>query len=161
MRLLGAAMIISAFGGAGLAAALELEKRFRLLREAERITEHMRTEVCLRRRPLPEVLSALSEAFPRRFAGADRLERQLAEISFAELWRACIKKNTFPPEAETALIRLGEELTLGEPPERVFSRCQDDLGRLREQTREQKEKNARLYPAAGLALGCLLVIVLL
>lgn len=161
MRLLGAAMLIAACGGAGLGAARELERRCRLLRDMERVTARMRTEVCLRRLPLPEVLRVLSEAYPDRFAGAGRTAACLPDVAFGELWSACIKALALPPEAEEAMRLLGEELALGTEPEAAFDRCREELSRARSAAGEQKRERSKLYVTAGFSLGCLVAVALL
>ena len=160
MRLLGAVLVVCAFGGAGMAAVGELERRVRLLRDMELVTERMHTEVCLRLAPLPAVLRTMAKEWPRYFAGAESTADRLADVPFAELWSACVRRIGLPSEPETAMIRLGAALSEGEPPERAFAGCQAELARMRNRENERKEKNARLYLSAGLAFGCLVVIVL-
>ena len=161
MKLLGAMLVLIACGGAGTLAVQELEHRIRRLREAEELTLQMRREVCTHRLPLPEVIALLAEERPGRFAGTETLGEALADMPFAALWRTMMRTLGLPPEAERAMISLGEELSAGSPPEETFERCLSSLGTCLAQARESKEKNARLYLAASFAAGSLLVIVLL
>ena len=161
MRLLGAALVIGAFGGAGLAAVEEMERQLRLLREMERAVGLMRTEVCRRHTALPDMLAVLASEYPARFSGAEESGGRLSEQPFSELWESCVRRIELPAEAEQSLIRLGSELSGGFAPEDSFSHCTDELHRLIVQAAEKKNQNARLYLAGGAALGCMVVIVLL
>ena len=160
MRVLGAAMIIAAFGGAGLAASGELDRRFRLLRELKAAAERMRTLVCLDRLALPEALWELAKAYPTLFGATEEISSALGEASFPELWIACVERIAPPAEAASALRQLGEALLAGEEPTRVFERALGELSRAEEASRRRREQDLRLYPAVGLSLGCLLAIVL-
>ncbi len=161
MRALGAAMILAACGGAGWSAARDLDRQVRLLRDMGRAADRLRTEICLRRQPLPEAFRMLAVTYPAYFSGAEEAEKLFPELSFTELWRAAVRGIGLAEEAERALLGLVEDLAAGEPPEDAFDRCREELRRELALSEERRAKNARLYMAAGAALGSLVVIVLL
>ena len=66
-----------------------------------------------------------------------------------------------PLSAEQEMIELGISLSDGEPPERTFALCLKALEQLKDDYGRMLAKNGRLYPTAGFAVGCLIVILLL
>ena len=161
MRALGAALLIAAGAGTGLAIVRALADRIRMLSDLIEIVNCLRTAVCVRHTPLPEALSLLAERFPSCFGGADELGARLPDVSFSELWTACVRRLELPPEEERTLIRLGTELSAAEPPERSFARCEEELIALRSALFNKRNRDSRVILMAALSGACLIVIVLL
>ena len=158
---LGAVLILLSGGGAGLSIVCELNRRISQTEDIERIIARMQTDVCLRRLPLPVLLTELERAYPAYFSGAGEIAGRLTDISFAHLWCACVRAIRLYPSAAEALCRLGEELSGGEPPQQAFELCQAKLKELRLKLTKRREELGRVYIAAGLAVSGFFVILLL
>lgn len=158
---LGAVLIFLAGGGAGLSVVREMNRRLRQTEDMRQIIGRMRTDVCLRRLSLPDMLAGLERAFPAYFAGAGDAARLLAEVSFDELWRACIRAIGLYPALEELLCRLGTELSRGEPPQEVLEVCSARLQEMKSSLAKRREEMGRVYVAAGFAAGGLFVILML
>lgn len=158
---LGAVLVLLAGGGAGLSVVREMNRQLRQTEDMQQIVRRMKTEICLRRLPLPIMLAELEKAFPPYFAGAGEASALLAEVSFEELWRACIRAIRLYPALEELLCRLGTELSRGEPPQEVLDICSARLHEMRSSQTQRREEMGRVYVTAGFAAGGLLVILML
>lgn len=157
---LGVLLVVAASGAMGVSASLELRRRVRELEEGLEIAGRMRTEVCTRRLPLPQVLQVLAQAYPRRFPGAEEALNALEQVPFRLLWAAVVQAMGLCPEAREPLTALGNALARGDEPQRAFDLCQERLQAAKERAARLQEERGRLYTALGVAAGCLLAIVL-
>ena len=158
---LGAMLILSAGGGAGLSVVREMNRRLRQTEDMQQIIRSMRTDICLRRLPLPAILSELEKEFPTYFAGAGRAAGLLTQVSFEELWQACIRTIGLYPVLEDLICRIGTELSRGEPPQEVLDICSARLQEMKSSQARRREEMGRVYVAAGFAAGGLFVILML
>lgn len=158
---IGAALIFVSCAAMGVLESWELKRNVRSLTEAVAIAERMRSEVCSWHLPLPRVLMDLQEAFPQSFHLAADTYQRLTDIPFSAYWRACLQASGLCQEAVLPLTTAGEAATRGEPPERVFDRCLEQLKEARESAIRKEKERGRLYAALGAAGGCLLVLILI
>ena len=157
----GAALVVLSGAGFGLAALRELDEALSSAREIKRMVEAMRTEVCCRMRPMPEVLAELARAQPELLRGAADLPSRLKERPFKAIWADWVSASDLPAPLRAVLLDLGNGLADGDPPEEVFRRCVTSLDDLIGQAAERRQRNGRLCLAAGLSLGGMIAILLL
>jgi len=161
MHLTGALLVILAGGWTGLSAARELHRNTHLVGELLRVTERMYTEICRRRRPLPEVMGVLEEEFPVLFPRDGAFREQLREEPFGALWQRRVRTMALLPAADGILRRLGTDLASGADPERTLSAAQHDLEVLQGALSAREKESSRLYVALGFSVGCLTAILLI
>ena len=159
-RLIGAALVILTGAWIGISAADELGKRVSLSRELRCCVERMRTEICLRRLPLPETLTVLKTEFPSLFS-VTKQEEDITQYSFSEMWNSYVRRMGLPEAEEGTVRRLGETLSAGEDPERVFSAALKELEEEHHNLCARRKERSRLYVALGFAAGCMAVILML
>lgn len=161
MHLTGAILVILAGGWAGLSAARELRRTIRLVGELLRAAERMQSEICQRRRPLPEVMGVLEREFPDLFSRTVVFREQLREEPFAVLWQRQVRAMALPPAADGILRRLGADLASGADPERTLSAARHELEVLQDALSARERDTSRLYVALGFSVGCLTAILLI
>jgi len=160
-ELIGASMILLSGTGAGLSAVGELRDRERRAEDALKMTRRMRTEVCLRRQPIPEVTARLRGEFPHRFPNGASAQETPWDDSFAALWGRFISGFRASQAVEEALEDLGSDLFRGEDPERAFGLCLDRLEEEYRRISDRRKRNSGLCLGLGFAAGCALTILLI
>lgn len=169
LRLVGAAMLLSASAALGFGAAGRLKSRVYQLEELILSLKTMEWELSDRLTPLPELLrrtSACMAGIVKEFylLCLDGLERR-REVPFSQIWREAADGVPFCLE-EHELIHL-ENLgsILGRYD--AASQCaalretREQLDQLLNQAREQARSAGRVYKTMGVASGALLAVVLL
>ena len=160
MQLLGAVLVILSGWMTGFRAAGELGRAVRRSGELRRFVDRMYTEICLRRRSLPETLRSLQTDYPGLFPvslkGSD-----LTLCSFPELWDECVRAMGLPASEQDSVRYLGKALSAGEDPERAFSITTRELEDAHALLCTRKRERARLYVALGTAGGFLAAVLLL
>lgn len=170
LRLLGILLLIGSCTVMGLIKGASLRRRARTLRAAVDALEMLRSEICTRLTPMPELCSRLAAEGPEEtrqlFAFAlDGLER-LGERSFALIWAEAAEKwasGSLQREEKEAIAALG--LSLGRfdasEQELAINRGIERLeGRLASAEAEAKT-GGRLYGGLGLASGLMLSVMLI
>lgn len=169
IRLIGAAMLLTASAALGFSAAGALRSRVYELENLILSLKTMEWELTDRRTPLPELMrrvSACMSGIVKEFylLCLSGLERR-GETPFSQLWREAVESVPFHlTEGELAQLEsLGSMLGRYD----VESQCaalretRERLGEQLAQARAEKNRSGRVYSTMGLACGTLLVIVLL
>lgn len=158
--IMGAACVILAGGGAGLAAAARLRQAVRLCVSARRMTEWMRMQVTVALRPLPTVLSEAGRLFPEVLSSLSD-PGELSVRPFRELWEGSVRSSALPEVLEEPLLGLGRSLSEGTEPDRAFAVCLKELEEAHASLRERSDGCRRLYVGLGFSAGCMAAILLI
>ena len=159
-RWLGAALLITSSGCAGLRAAGRLHESVHRAEELLRMTDRMETLVCQALLPLPEVIGILRKEAPDLFRPSSGME-SLSEIPFAELWRRVFDSGRIPASLPEPVGRLGDALSRGGDPGRGFAVCRRELEAEKAAFLQRVNSSARVYVGLGFAAGCILAVLLL
>ena len=160
LRLIGAAMLVLSSGGVGICLTTELRQSLLSLEKTKTMLRRIETEVCLRHRPLPDILQMIRLEFPDRFSH-EQPQFDLSERTFQQVWADHIERLELPAAAIRAICQLGEELSGGTPPETAFHICAEELSLLEETLRIRLEEKGKVYIASGFAAGCMIAIAVL
>lgn len=158
MRFAGAALLLVSCGGIGAAKVRSLRVVIRNTAELLRALDRMETEICIRRRTLPEAAALLETECPRCFSGLGDIDSMLRDKPFSVVWNDHFLALELSDQAKSAVCTLGEDLSSGARPETAFSACRRQLQATEDVMKKTLERNGKVYIAAGLAAGCLLVI---
>jgi len=169
LRLVGAAMLLTASAALGFGAAGTLNARVYELENLILSLKTMEWELADRLAPLPELLrrssSCISGVVKDFYLLCISGLEHRREAPFSQIWQEAAESIPFHLDEHelSQLENLGS--TLGRYD--VTSQCaalretREKLNVLLEKAREQKERMGRVYGTMGLASGALLVIVLL
>lgn len=159
IHLVGAVLVITACFSAGLKAARQLSADIAVTDRLLRTVPSLRTEVCLRKQPLSSALSLLKNEFiGKEPMGANGIEKT-SDRPFSERWCEVVCAMRLPAVAQTAMCRLGEDLSAGEEPEMAFSFCEKSLAELLDALKEKQTREGKTYVAMGLCAGVMLAIL--
>ena len=158
-QLLGAALVICTGAGAGIMAVRELNNAERLAADAIRFVLRLRTEVCIRRKPIPEAILSLENEFPIYCPKELSQAICITDISFKELWTRTVCCFSASDDLLLSLTDLGMELASGEEPERAFDRCTELLEHEHAILSDRRKRYSEIYLALGLMAGCVLTIL--
>lgn len=170
LNLIGAILVIGATATFGIASLWRMGARVRVLSALLATLETMKSEICDRMIPLPELVEKLSEEAP---LPVDlffcKLRQAMAEIgvrSFYFLWKATIlaspELELREPERE-ALIALGQSLGRYDADEQrdAFAYTQRRLEGCLRHAEEERAKQGKVHAALGITVGVFVVIILL
>ena len=169
LRLVGAAMLLTASATLGFSAAGALNARVHELESLILSLKTMEWELSDRLTPLPELLrrvttctnGTVKELYLLCISGLERRR----EVPFLRIWREAIQCVPFHLEEQelAQLESLGAVLGRYDAASQcaALRESRVKLNELLKSAREQKEKLGRVYSTMGLASGALLVIVLL
>ena len=158
--IIGGALILVSSTLLGTVYTLECKKRLRLSEELIRFTDRLETEVCLRRRSLPQALITLESQFPAVFRHDEESTYDLTK-PFAEEWSRRFEQASLPNKLESTMVELGKDLMNGQPPERSFALARENIALYTRELRQLIREKGRLYPMLGLCTGGFVVILFL
>ena len=161
MSILGFLFVVLAGALTGFSAAGEIRNALYQTEEAIRLVNRLRFFVCVRCQPLPAAMAQLGEEFIWFVSMNGKMEERIREEGFLPFWTASVRVVGLRPIPERILERLGEELSDGEDPERVFTSALTELHSYRDTCLTRTRETGKLYPVVGLSVGCLLGILLL
>ena len=170
LRLIGAVIVVACTGTFGVSCAMRLGLRARVLSELIAALEVMRSEICDRLTPMPDLLETLAEQtnppVSRMFAGCLEGMKSLGNRSFYFLWKTAVEQT---PELELTrqesqtLIELGHVLGRYDVEEQrrslngVIRRLEGYL----KHAQEEKRVQTKAHAALGVAAGFFVVIILI
>ncbi|MCL2843067.1 MAG: stage III sporulation protein AB [Oscillospiraceae bacterium] len=170
LSLIGAVLVIGATATFGLASLWRMGARVRILSALIATLETMKSEICDRMTPVPELVDKLSEEAP---PPVDmffcKLRQAMGEIgirSFYFLWKAALlaspELELRDPERE-ALIALGQSLGRYDAAEQrdAFTYTQRRLESYLRHAEEERAKQGKVHAALGITVGVFVVIILL
>jgi len=170
LNLIGAVLVIGATATIGMASLWRLGARVRVLSALLATLETMKSEICDRMTPLPELVEKLSEeAQPPVDLFFCKLRQTMEEIgirSFYFLWKAAIlaspELELRDPEQEM-LIALGQSLGRYDAAEQrnAFTYTQRRLESCLRYAEEERAKQGKVHAALGITVGMFMVIILL
>ena len=170
MRLIGAILLISGTAAWGMAGVMRLRGRARSLNALTSALEIMKSEICDRLTPLPELFELLqNEATPPAgllFRNAGDKLSELGTRSLPAIWREAVAETPellLTPSEELVLLELG--LSLGrydvEEQRRAFSYALRRLDALTKKAENERDSNAKIHAFLGVAAGVFAIIILL
>ena len=170
IKIIGAVLLIAGTAAWGLSGVVRLRARAKNLAELVYAVGAMRSEICDRLTPTPEVFEMLTaEAqYPANllFRNAAERMRAIGSKPFSAIWRGAVE-NT--PEL---LLNAGEAdvlcelgLFLGrynvEEQRGAFSRAERRLEELTRRAESLRDTNSRMHAFLGLAAGIFAVVILI
>ena len=161
MNTIGFILVVLSGTCLGLSAAGEIRRELRQTEEAIRLADRLRFFVCVRYLSLPEAMMRLDGEFPFIAQSVQGIEDRIREDGFDTMWRTAVHKSGLSRIPSGILVMMGEELSGGESPDRVFSACLSELHEHKDFCLSRMRESAKLYPVIGLSVGCLMGIMLL
>ncbi len=170
IRLLGAALVVTAAGTMGALGALNLRRRAAALEGLIVSLELMENEICSRLTPMADVLDMLSRSAPEAVRGfyrraAGRMSA-IGRCSFYAIWHGAVGESRelrLRPEEVQCLSELG--LCLGRYDVREQAEA---IGRVRrrlevflKRAEEESARDGKLHAAFGLVSGLFAAVILL
>ena len=166
LRLIGAALIIAACGGAGSYMGIQYHREIVVLRQFQQTLEYMQQEMAYHLSPLPELCrgaAARSSGSLRKFweQTAMEMESQIAPDAVSCMDAAANKVTSLPKYTAQALGMLGKILGCFDlegqqkAMQPVHQFCEDKLAELE----ENKTQRIRNYQTLGLCAGAALAIL--
>jgi len=170
LNAIGAIMIIGATAMLGLSSVWRMSARVRVLTGLMAALEAMKSEICDRMTPLPELIEQLTrEADPPLDRFFHRVAQEMAAIgmrSFYLIWKAAVESSeelALTAGERQTLIDLGRSLGRYDTEEQrdafayALRRLEGHLRRTEEARREQ----GRVHTVLGIAAGVFVVMILL
>lgn len=169
-KLFGALLIILSCTLIGFKKSASLRNRARSLADIINALEVMRSEICTRLTPMPELIERLSREAPREagrfFSLINGNLGALGRKSFSEIW-TCSARNSvslgLKAEETEAVVALGTYLGRFEAKEQetAINRCISRMEGFLDEARRESRVNGKLYSGLGLAAGLMLTIILI
>jgi len=170
IRLIGAVLITAGAAAWGLLGVFRLRSRVRSLNALVSALGVMKSEICERLTPMPELLKLLgNEATPPAsllFKNAAEKIPSLGSKPFSTLWNQAVHETPelllAPPE-ELALKELGLSLgryDIGEQRS-ALQYAERRLGDYARKAETEREKNSKVHAFLGVAAGLFAVVILL
>lgn len=169
MKIIGFVLLTSAAAAIGVFKAAELKKCVAALSELIAILELMRNEICTRRTPMKQLMSANSlheykYIQPFTFA-LDEHMNMLGNISFSRIWSDCVNENILfiSDESRSCLINLGSSLGRydAQLQAAAIDRCISELEREYKDLCANLKSNQKMYIGLGTGLGLVVSIILI
>ena len=170
LSIVGAILIIGATAMLGLSSVWRMSARVRVLTGLIAALETMKSEICDRMTPLPELIEQLTrEADPpldRFFCRVAQEMTAIGQRSFYFIWKTAVEGSeelALTKEERQTLIDLGRSLGRYDTEEQrdafayALRRLESHLRRAEEARREQ----GRIHAVLGIAVGVFVVMVLL
>jgi len=166
----GAILIIGATALIGLSSMWRMAARVRTLTGLISALETMKSEICDRLTPLPELIEQQSrESDPPIDRFFHRVSAELATIgmrSFYLIWKTAIERTTeleLTEEERQTLIDLGRSLGRYDTEQQrdAFTYAQRRLETHLRRAEEDRAKGGRVHAVLGLSVGVFVVIILL
>ncbi len=167
MRYLGALLLVGACAAAGFARTAALRRKIALVEGLSSLVRHIRTELCQRGSPLPEMLRQASSRSPAFAHELNRMETELRAGQTAANAAAPLLEHLETqrdlPETARALADLCGVLGRYDSATQAGAcdRTLEQLDLQREALRRELDEKGRLYHAVPLALGLMAALVLL
>jgi len=170
IKLIGAAFIITGTAIWGFLSVLKLRARVRSLSAIISALEIMKSEVCDRLTPMPEIFELMSseatQPAERLFLNAQEKMSLLGSRSFSSIWQQSVKDTTelllTQPE-ETVLCELG--MSLGKydvfEQKRAFEHASWRMKAFLKRAEDDRDAYSRVNAFMGVAAGVFAVIVLI
>lgn len=170
LKLVGALVLVGVSAWAGLDRSAQLRRQAACLAGLITALEIMKSEICTRLTPMPELVGRLGETGPEParlfFKRVEGGLGFLGDTDFPRLWSRAVAASSelqLGAEERVALTNLG--LMLGRytaaEQESAIDRCLDRLERAHGLAEARFRTEGRLYAGLGLAFGITLVLVLL
>ena len=170
IRLLGALLMLAGSASWGFSGVLRLNRRARALAALTEAVGIIKSEVCDRLSPVPELLETLINRADRPaddfFRRVYKKLPKLGKSTFPEIWRQAAEESTalcLKETEKTALFALGN--ALGRYGAAEQGRELDYLARRFEgflrDAEAEKKRDSGMHAALGLAAGVFCVIILL
>lgn len=169
MKIIGLVLLTAAAAAVGIFKASELKKTVDMLSELIAFLELMRNEICTRRTPMKQLLSAntLPEykcIQPFTSALVEQL-KLLGNMSFFQIWTECVNKNILliSEESKNCLISLGSSLGRydAQLQAAAIDRCISELGREYKGLCANLKSNQKMYIGLGTGMGLIVSIILI
>ena len=170
IKLFGAVLILSATAAFGLFGVFRLKNRVRSLGALNVSLELMKSELCERLTPMPELLEMLERDAPSPanllFGQARQKLSELGNCSFAAIWKRAIRDTPELLLTEQEAQVLGElGLSLGKYDVHeqlgAFTYTQRRMEEFYKKAAAEKENDAKLHAFFGVAAGAVAVIILI
>ena len=114
MKIIGAVLLVSAFGWFGYSLVVSTRRKERLVDALAASLVILRGEITTRLTPLPDCTALLARTGPQACRGfytdLSAALDALGEVEFADLWNTCLATLELPREARSALADLGRSL---------------------------------------------------
>lgn len=169
MKIIGLVLLTAAAAAIGVFKASELKKSVALLSELIAFLELMRNEICSRRTPMKQLLSAntLPEyKYIQSFTSAlDEQLKLLGNISFFQIWTECVNEYILliSQESRRNLINLGSSLGRydAQLQATAIDRCISELEREYKSLCANMRSNQKMYIGLGTGMGLIVSIILI
>ncbi len=170
IKFAGALLIIAGTAAIGGRSALRYRNRVRSLESLVSALGLMRSEICDRLTPMPELLEMLSreagQPASRLFANVSRRMSELGARPFPDIWRQAVSDTPellLSGREEACLSELGFSLGRYDVPQQraaitYTARRMSDYAAAAER---ERSSNSRLHAFLGVAAGVLAVVVLI
>lgn len=166
MRFIGAAILTAAFSAMGLAEALRLKKRARLISDVASGLELLSSEITSRLAPMPEAAERLALYGPEStrtfYAAVCAGLENLGGSEFSEIWLGALALLDLSETARASLTNLGGSLGrygAGEQASAIAA-CEAELRREAIRASEEARIMGRLRAGLAAGGGLILAIVL-
>ena len=170
LSFIGAILIIGATAAVGLSSVWRMRTRVRVISGLIAAVETMKSEVCDRMTPIPELMEQLTR---EAVAPVDRLfHRVAAEMahigvrSFYHLWKGAVEASReleLSEQEQQTLIDLGRSLGRYDTEEQrdAFAYTLRRLEGYLRKAEEERRGQGRVHAVLGIAAGVFVVIILL
>ena len=169
MKIIGLVLLTAAAAAIGVFKASELKKCVAALSELIAFLELIRNEICTRRTPMKQLMSAnnLHEyKYIKPFTSAlDEHMNMLGNMSFSQIWTECVNENIsfISEESRSCLINLGSSLGRydAQLQAAAIDRCINALEREYKDLCTDLKSNQKMYIGLGTGMGLIVSIILI
>lgn len=169
-RLIGAILIVSATAAWGIAGVIKLQARAASLLTIAQSLEIMRSEICDRLTPVPEIFELLSRtsSYPANilYKNLSKEMGRLGEIPFADMWIKTIRNTPelmLTAQETLVLSKLGYSIGKYDLEEQKISinHVYDSIKRFAEKADMERVRDSKVRAFTGVAAGIFTVIILM
>ena len=170
IRLMGAVLITTGTAAWGILGVLRLRSRVRSLAALISALDAMKSEICDRLTPMPELLRqmTLEATYPASllFHNASGLMTSLGSKPFSAIWRQAVQNTPellLRPQEELVLTELGLSLGRYDVAEQrgAFAYAARRLDDCLRRAEADRDKNSKVRAFLGVAAGIFVAVILL
>lgn len=169
MRIIGLVLLTAAAAAIGVFKASELKKSVATLSELIAFLELMRNEICTRRTPMKQLLSASTlpeyKCIQPFTSELDKQLKQLGNMSFFQIWTECVNEYILliSQESKYCLVSLGSSLGRydAQLQAAAIDRCISELEREYKVLCANLKSNQKMYIGLGTGMGLIVSIILI
>lgn len=169
MKIIGLVLLTAAAAAIGAFKASELKKSVASLSELIAFLEFMRNEICTRRTPMKQLLSANTlpeyQCIQPFTSALDEQLKMLCNMSFSQIWTKCVNEYILliSEESRICLVNLGSSLGRydAQLQAAAIDRCISELEREYKGLCADLKSNQKMYIGLGTGMGLIVSIILI